>query len=376
MAKAISTWLSDGFIFIVRLFEFILFGNPLSMCVFNLFAPHKTAEFARNQVLFGEIIHDFYEERALKWPFFWARWWMKLDSISQYPIDMQIKYFLKVATKNKTEVETLKAMPRKLNGEIEFWPKAYETLFFKYGDEKLPYKETRWHMVGECSVGHWANVTVAEFMMRNVRLSWYALKKVVQKAAVDDDMRDELKKYLTRGKLNDSQFELLINAVTTDPGSGDLQMLGVLLDYIKCYGISKKYMERINEQYPSTFGELVAEANTFYVQMKAHKAFKKSSEGLADWSKFCSETPKIIPEVQQLMSIEQYKIFHNVGHQLDISALKKFLSSNDKKLWHAVFINEKEACRSGEIREYIRGDANLELAYRDTLEMQRKTGKK
>ena len=351
--------------FIVRLFEFILFGNPLSMCVFNFLAPHKTAKFAQNEALFGEDILSFYEYFALEWPFIWARYWMKLEKIHLYPVDRQVKYFLKVAVKNSTEAATLKAMQKTKDDDTMFWPDAYETLFFKYGDTKLPYEETRSHMVGECCVGHRANVTVIEFMMRNVRLSWYALQEVIRRAAISDDMRDELKKYLSRGRLNDSQFLLLIDAVTTSPGSGDLQMLGVLLGYIERYGISEEHKSRIESQFPRSFVELVIEKSLLYEQVKLAKSYRNTKQDKVAWRKMCEEMQPIFPEVQAKMSYEQYIIFHETGNKLCIEAVKAFLNRQNKMLWRLVFANEQEICKTGEVQEFIRSNAAWKSQYKD-----------
>ena len=265
--KSISTWLSDTTIFIVRLFIFILFGNPLSMFVLNLLNPRGAAKFAKNQTLFGEKIYAYYESKALKWPFFWAKWWMKLEDIAKYPIERQIQYFFKVAIKNKTEVETLKAMRNDKHGKI-FWPKTYEILFFKYGNVSMPDEEYRWHIEDGCTVGYKTNVTIAEFMMRNVRLSFDALSEVIKKSTLNNDLREELKKYLASGKINDSQFELLINSVGSDLGH-NLCMLDILLDYIRRYSISEKHMDKCRMKFSPELVELVKEAQLYANEKRA-----------------------------------------------------------------------------------------------------------
>lgn len=375
MAKSISTCLSDFFMFIVRLFEFILFGNPLSMCVFNFFAPHKTAKFAQNKALFGEDILSFYEYFALDWPFIWARYWMKLEKIHLYPVDRQVKYFLKVAVKNSTGAATLKAMQKTKDGDTFFWPDAYETLFFKYGDTELPYEETRSHTKDKCIFIHYANVTVIEFMMRNVRLSWNALDEVVRRAAVNDDMRDELKKYLSKGRLNDSQFNILVDAVATEPESGDLQMLGVLLDYVKSYGISEQQMSRIQSQYSQVFIELVEEKSRFYKQYKLVKSFKNTDKDKEAWRKMCKESQPILPEIQEMMSYEQYVIFHETGNKLCIEAAQAFLNRPNKMLWRLMFSNEQELCKTEEMQKSIRNSAACKAQYKDVQRALKKKSK-
>ncbi len=252
MAKAISTSLYDFCVGSYRLVVFILFGNPLSMCIYNLLAPRKTAEFAKNQALFGERLYAFYERMALKWPFYWAKWWMRLEDLGNYSVKQQIKYFFKVSFKNDTAVAALKAMQKGKKFNLS-WPESYEELFCKYGERKLPVEENRSYTEGICTVGYRVNLTVTEFMMRNVRLSYNALKTVIRKAGNNRDLREELKKYLASGRLNDAQFEMLIDSVTLNHSGGNLQMFGILLDYVKRYGIDEKYLERIEQQFPKPF---------------------------------------------------------------------------------------------------------------------------
>lgn len=258
--------------FIERSLEllYVVLGNPLSIAVLNLLSPQLANQFVNWQRLFGEEIRGFYTKIALKMPFYWAKWWMRSENMLQYSIKRQIKYFLKVSFKQKTEVETLKAMRR----PNEFWPDVYETLFFKYGNKKLPISETRSRMHGECMVAWTAHFTVREFIMRHARLSWYALQAAINQAKISDDMYLELKRYLASGKLNSAQFKLLVDGVTTSNGSGDLQMLGILLDYVKRYGISDTNLSQIEVQYPQPFFELVKEAVATYSQAKAAKKAK------------------------------------------------------------------------------------------------------
>lgn len=333
--KPISTCLTDCFIFMVRLFVFVLFGNPLSMFVLNLFAPRNTAEFAKNQNLFGTRIYRYYERHALKWPFYWARWWMKLEDLSDYAVKQQIQYFFKVATKNKTEAEALKAMSKK-----QFWPDAHEALFFKYGEKELPMQELRSHTYGQCIVCKTVNLNVREFMMRHVRLSYNALKETIKCSETNEDLRDELKKYLASGKLNDAQFEMLIDAVTISAGKGYLQLFGIFIDYIKRYGISDKYLRRIERKYPKSFYELTVDNALLHQQTEVLSSCQTSDKGEDDWREFCKKTPNILPDVQCKMTLAQYKIFHQTGHTLDAKAVDAFLHRDNTALWRAVFRNE------------------------------------
>ena len=321
MVKAVSTWLFDLFIFTVKLLVFVLFGNPLSMFIFNFWAPHKAVEFVKNDTLFGNDVRKFYERIALKWPFFWARWWMNLEDIAQYSVKQQVAYFFKVAVKNKTKAKTLKAM-RKDHQSEEFWPDAYDTLFFKYGDKKIPIQE---HERDGNLIRYHDYVTVMVYMVQNVRLSGSALLRLIKYATVSEDMLIELKKYLTSGKLNDSHFELLIDAVTTDPDSGDLKVFGVLLEYIRRYGISDEFMRRIEAQYPQSFIELVKHAALVYEHTKVVKLFKDTDNSKAAWRRYCKKT-KVVPEAQKLMVAEQYRIFHAAGHALDKETISYILN--------------------------------------------------
>lgn len=368
MAKAVSTWLFDTWNFVIRLLSFVLFGNPLSMWIINLLWPHDAAEFAKNRNIFGEDIYKFYQRRALKWPFHWARWWMQLEDLGKYSVEQQVKYFFNVAFKNEQEAEALKAMQQTKHGYF-FWPDSFEELFNKYGKVYLPTEKICRQIRNRRETPWWYRRSVAEFMMKNVRLSYTALEKVVEWAKSSEDIRYSLKQYLASGKLNDSQFELLIAAAATDEHSGDFNMLGILLDYIKSYGISEAYMDKVRDSYPQPFYEQVSKASVLYLQTKELKAFRNNDEGRSAWRKFCKETKQILPEVQKKMSLDQYRIFRNCGCKLDIEALKYFLYGSDKAFWEAVFIKEKDTCRNNEeVRELIRSNPALELAYRDTLE--------
>lgn len=364
--KPISTCMSDALIFIFRLCIFILFGNPLSMFIHNLLFPEETAEFARNRNIFGAKIYTFYERLALTWPFYWAKWWMKLDKLSDYTPNQQVQYLLKVAFRNQTEVEALKAMSKE-----ELWPAAYEKLFVSYGKLCLPLRQR--DVRDRNYMPKWYMHYVAEFMMQNVRLSYQALKNVIAWAAQDEQVMSTLKQYLASGKLNDAQFMLLTDAVSENQSGGNLKLLDVVIDYVKRYGISTEHMAHVRARYPRQFFELVADAKVLYTQTKAVKAFKDTCDGVIAWREFCLQTRRILPEVQSQMSHMQYEVFHNVGHKLDVMAIKEFLWRQDKELWRAVFINEKEMCSTGEMREHIRKNANLEQAYRETLEAQQKT---
>lgn len=340
--KPISTYVSDFCLFIVRLFLFVLLGNPLSMFFLQLFFPHDAADFANNRNIFGEKIYAFYERFALKWPFYWAKWWMKLENLSNYTAKQQIKYLFKVAFRNQTEVDALKAMPRNSDGVKEFWPAAYEELFFKYGNKKLPYPaECHWKEVGGCSVGGYVKITVADFMMRHIRLSYTALEAAIKKATHSDFARDELKKYLATGALNDSQLDLLIDAVANDSGSGDFQMLGVLMEYVKRYNLRKEHWQRIKKQFPQPFIELLEEAAHAIEQVKVVRSLKNTSEGRSAWCKFCRETEEILPTAQGKMALWQYDIFHDTGHKLNSDAILALLRRSDEKMWRLIFEREE-----------------------------------
>ena len=342
MAKAISSLLSDAFIFVFRLLVFIVFGNPLSMCVLNLLAPRKTAKFARNPHYFGPKLSAFYERQALKWPFHRAKWWMKLEDLSKYSVNRQIKYFFRVTFKNKTEVETLKAMQK----DQTFWPKAYDRLFFHYGKKCLPIKESRElkNKNGASRKTWYINTTVAEFMMMHVRLNYDALEAVIKQASDVNDctMKFALMQYLDCGKINDAQLKLLINAVIAEgeKSNKSMDMCSLLCGYIRHYGLSTENLLLLEAKAEYASFVCVKDAFQYYENFKAVRSFKDTEEGRAAWREFCKKTKDILPAVQGEMSLRQYYIFHNVGHVLDKTAAMTFLQRPDKELWRAMFERE------------------------------------
>ena len=360
MTKAMSTWLSDAFEFVFRLLVFILFGNPLSMWFINLLFPKIAATFARNELYFGPKIYAFYEQHALRWPFYWAKKWMLLEKLASYSVKQQVQYFLKVSFKNKTEVKTLEAMK-----EHTFWPDAFEMLFFKYGNKKLPLEpENHWEDVGDSSVGYYVEVTVADFMMRHTRLSYNALAVVIKKAVNSHFVREELQKYLASGALNESQLYLLIDAVATDSGSGDLQMLGVLIDYVKRYNLRKEHWQRIKKQYPQPFIELLEEASHAVEQVKIVRSLQNTSDGRFTWLRFCRETAEILPVAQGKMALWQYDIFYSTDHKLDADAILALLRRPDEKLWRLIF--EREDIND-DIRSEISCNVKLWPVYKEVI---------
>ena len=246
-----------------------------------------------------------------------------------------------------------------------FWPDAFEVLFFKYGDKKLPLEpENHWEDVGDSSVGYYVEVTVADFMMRHTRLSYNALAVVIKKAVNSHFVREELQKYLASGALNESQLYLLIDAVATDSGSGDLQMLGVLIDYVKRYNLRKEHWQRIKKQYPQPFIELLEEASHAVEQVKIVRSLQNTSDGRFTWLRFCRETAEILPVAQGKMALWQYDIFYSTDHKLDADAILALLRRPDEKLWRLIF--EREDIND-DIRSEISCNVKLWPVYKEVI---------
>ncbi len=336
MAKSVSTSLYDFFMFNYRLVIFVLFGNPLSMVLYNLLAPCSAAEFANNRNIFGEKIYAFYERHALKWHFHWAKYWMKLDRLSDYSVKQQINYLFKVAFRNHTEVEALKAMGEKRTGVKD----AYSELFFKHGKKVLP---LRHRDIENRETPKWYHRPVAVFMMQNIRLDWDFLKAMVEWAKHDEQIRWALKEYLSTGKLNDSQTMLLVDAVkSADEAGVDLQMLGVLADYIKRYGICKEQVQLLKARLAKPCFEFVLNADKYYRHCKAVRAGQKDE---AKWEEYCQQIESLVPEAQKLMTTNQYAVYSRnnatTGHKLDNEVIYDFLHNrNDEILWRLIFLRE------------------------------------
>ena len=370
MSKPVSTGIYDVFVNVYRTVLFVLIGNPLSMFVINLFIPSQAAAFVGNSDYFGDGIAAFYTKCALKWPFRWAKWWMKAENISAYTVEQQVKYFFKVSFKNKTEVETLKAMPQK----GLFWPDAYETLFFKYGKEWLPITESRqapgvFYESGEhlyqCS--YMRSTLVMEFMMMFCRLSYNAFAEVVKSAQksqsgiVIGDMQIALKNYLRRGAVSSTQVKLLAEAVP-DGGGCNLQMLGIMTDYIKRYGVEKEIVQFLKSELPQNCFELVAEADKIYRHCRAVRAGQKDA---AKWKEYCEQVPKLAKEAQKLMSFEQYLVYSDSGHTLDISAVWAFLKNGSEDFWKEIFAREPQHGVCNDVMErYIANHKDVSRIFR------------
>ena len=337
MSKSISTSLYDFFMFTYRLVIFLVFGNPLSMFVINLLSPRRAAEFANNRNMFGERIYAFYERHALKWHFHWAKYWMRLDRLSDYSVKQQINYLFKVAFRNQTEVEALKAMGENRTSVKD----AYSVLFFQYGKKVLP---LRHRDIKNRQTPKWYLRPVAVFMMQNIRLDWDFLKEMVEWAKHDEQIRLDLKEYLATGKLNDSQTMLLVDAVkSADEAGVDLQMLGLLSDYIKRYGICKEQVQLLKAKLDKSCFEFVLDADKYYRHCKAVRAGQKDG---AKWEEYCKQIEYLVPEAQKLMTTKQYDVYSRnnndtSGHKLDNEVIYDFLHNrSDETLWKLIFLRE------------------------------------
>ena len=193
--------------------------------------PHLAAKFVQtSDALFGKTCREFYESQALQWPFFWAKWWINLNNLGDCQAKQQVQYFLKVSFKNKTSAETLKAMHCDSDYED-----PYRMLFFEYGDVKTPYAENVSVMDDSCAVSWTHCLTVREFLMRHIRLSYNMLEK-----AIDDRMYYQLQKYIATGALNDAQFELLVRKTEK---TQEKLLIAIVADYVSRYGITEKYTD-------------------------------------------------------------------------------------------------------------------------------------
>jgi hypothetical protein len=301
------------------------------MCVLNFLAPRKTAEFAKNRNLFGEQLYSFYERVALKWPFFWAKWWMLLENIRKYTIKQQIQYFFKVSFKNNTAEDTLKKMR---GGDSYRMSEACRKLFFSYGDKELPITETRWYQNDSVSVMG-VHPTVRDFMMRNIRLDSAAMQLVFNRATWNEDTRNELRKYLSRGAICNYDLNMLIDSAADKGEGADLRMLGILLDYIKRYGLDPEMQDHTELKYPKEIYVLVKDAVNWHKQMKALKTYTKDMNA---WHDFCVKTKQILPEVQALMNTKQYLEFSSCRLALDPKAVEEILQNrNEPGFWKIIF---------------------------------------
>ena len=286
---------------------FAMLFNPLTLFIFNLFAPAFAAALVHKEDYCGKTICKFYTWLALKWPFRWAKWWITPDLLKNYTIEEQITYFQKVN-----------------NSKSTFWklkPEAWVKLVKNNGYYPFSY--------------------LAEGIQKRDDLFTALLDLTISEQKV----RSLIREYMETGTLLKSQMNILIEKACTESETQDSGIVGRLLcDYIERCGISKELMTNIttNDKTSESLKKAVVDSVDAYLQKLTTKRLfdMDTFEKLEEWVEFCAPDKKICVAAQKEMSYLQYQIFNQKGHHLDAAAIMHLLWNRGKNFAEMIFSNE------------------------------------
>ncbi len=289
------------------IFWFLVLFNPLSIFLINLFKPSLSAKMAHSKTYCGDTICGFYTYLALKWPFKWAKWWIPLDKLRDYTVREQEIYF--------NDVHRGKEVLWALSPEA--WARLMKNIY------AYPFK-------------------VLADGMRERNDLFAALLDLTSKEGKE---RELLKQYMHYGALPKPQMEILVDNVRKESSQGKHEVLfRILCDYIERCGFSKEMTERIlnDDAASQLLKDEVADSLTAHNQrVQTKNLFNLSTlEQVEAWQKFCETNKRIHPMAQQEMSLNQYAMFHKLGHSLDAGAIAYLLWHRDEKMAELIFRTE------------------------------------
>ena len=289
------------------IFWFLVFFNPLSLFLINLFKPSLAARMAHSEIYCGGTICKFYTYLALKWPFKWAKWWIPLDKLCNYTIREQEIFFNEV----QRSKEAMWAMS----------PQAWAWLMRKI--YAYPFK-------------------VLADGLRDRNDFFEALLQVTSEEGRE---RELIKQYMHYGALPKPQMEILVKKVCEESAADQhAALFNILCDYIKRCGFNREMSEKIlsNETVSPRLKEAITDCLKAHNQRVRAKNLHdlRTVEQIDAWTEFCHNNRNIHPEAQQEMSLNQYAIFHKYGHSLDAAAISYLLWNGDERMAEQIFRNE------------------------------------
>ena len=348
----------------------ILFCNPISLFVLNLFFPRRTAKFVLEFIGFNRHWRRLYTKSALKWPFWWSRWWITYDNLETVSVRKQVAYYLT----NLNRSAVLDAMSSE--AQVALVRKRLDKMNEIYGIMRLT----------DAMFEEWLRQLIAKGR-KTKHLNTEDWQKLYE----------PLCKYLKRGKIPFSQLMILTRVAVAEYNNSARPLMWYLSDYIERFGLSKKQLEEIaqymseNIYWNDIFGEIpTTELEKIYEQHKKFKhfydilnerqinyeqrVFTRSQRGkwrTDEWKVFCEKTRYICVAAQKEMDIEQYHIFHSTGHSLRSEAIIHFLEYPDRNLHRLIFkyeplevFAEDELNTFIEKHDFFRALLNEEMAHR------------
>lgn len=276
-----------------------LLGNPVSMFCLNMASPSLAAKFAHNSRYFSGRMCNFYAKLALKWPYYWAMWWIDKENLPNYSANKQIEYFLDV---DNSEETLLVMSTNAVKALIQGYPMTFENIAKNYN-----------------------------------RLRDEMFEEIINRAMERWPFwRDVLEKRLKQGTLTKNQTVILVErAIEENHSASESQFIErCLCCYVKRCGLNDVLEKRIeNCVSRGKFRNNVLDSLSQYKQKCTVRSLADLSNATTaeKWQDYCKNN-SIGYDAQKEMTVEQYKIFHLAGKHLIDDVIAQFIKKGDENM--------------------------------------------
>lgn len=291
---------------VIDFLEIIFVCNPLSMFLFNLFAPRLAVEYVASKK--SNHLTFCYAVLASLMPFYWNKYWMSLVGVQHYSKRLQKKYYLRYDSTS----ETLRAMDSDLVEEI--------------------FREN----IDNCDV--------MEYISANHRPSDKMLLEFFQNGQIQ-----YLRMFAKYGPFTKSQILQLIDVAKSEVMTGyssaglvDWRQLDFLVEYFKKFDTDSEITASLHNLNGLDDAIVKHWKHAIDIAMEAHsqKVLTNNLRKNYDekqWQNFCENTQNISYEAEICMCSDQYKVFHRTGHKLSAEAIKFMMQKADHMICCQIF---------------------------------------
>lgn len=358
--------------------QMIFICNPLSMFVFNLFAPAKAAAFAHREE-FSPLMADVCSFLSYWLPWRWKKHWMVYENLADYRPAEQCRFFLEHSPKE----ETLKAMseearqmlwaiatkddgkPRdKMLRVIEVFIRALPRL----QDEQVPYLlDINRIYLFKMYVRHGAIRYPQVKMLINAAVYGHPTLPLYVPAVGDGGPQSGLQQHYTAEDVALAKADLKIKR---------RMFLDILTDYVRQHGIKPEVFAYILALNVGAAGKEVSSAIRTALLVHEQRAFTVSHRKLemsVVWQSYCEQQKNLCFDAQILMSPAQYDVYHRTKHTLLPEAIAYYVRKGNLDMCRKIFLYEPEyGFVSEEIAHLVHANREIETVFYQILQTQEK----
>lgn len=310
--------------------EIIFIGNPLSMFIFNLFAPARCAEFA-HQTKYYPLMWESYLFLAMLMPYYWLKYWIAWEepkNLKDYRTKTQVKYFLEFCYAETAQHLSDAAFDKIWNACIENTGFA---LYASFDNEKC------------------LSILVAG----RKKLNEKQLEQLLNGAGYNI-----IRQYFGYGAMPKPQVMQMIRFCCA---KGDCASVCLLADYIRRYGADAEMITLAFEY--KEHANLIQDELTEALDCHSQRVFidkHGASNALPEFETYCFKHEKFFAEAQMHMNKDQYDIFHKTGHKLSPEAIEYFVAKHSIPMCRRIFkYEENNGLANEKINAMIHADAEM-----------------